>query len=194
MKKDPDSEDTKTAAMQYKQMFSKSTHQPLPYTVRLECMDVVNDIVKHVNTSTKVHFDEIVTMEMRKELERRPMADVQFLIHVLRCSSLMETVPLQKATKVCANFPVIVISHSDGNVRARCCVPRALVSPDFSAEKWLTAFVDAIDGQLAMPQKGQNTSEVAMMKSKRLHNIMGNEQLEAALKQANNFAQQHLSA
>lgn len=189
LKKDPDSKETKTAALQYKRMFAKSSHQLLPYAVRLECMDVVNDIVKQLKTSTKVELDEIVTMEMRKELESKPIANNPFVIHVLRCSGLMETVPLQKATKLCTDRPVIIISHADGSVRARACVPKGLVSPDFSAEKWLSAFVGALDGQMVAPQKGQNTSEVAMMKTKRLR---ANEQLESALKQANIYAQQHL--
>lgn len=188
LKKEPYSEETKTAAQQYKRMFAKSSHQLLPYTVRLECMDVVNEAVKQLKTSTKVEMDEIVITEMRKELERKPIATNPFLIHVLRCSGLMETVPLQKATKLCTDRPVIIISFSDGSVRARCCVPKRLVSPDFSAEKWLLAFAEPLDGQMATVQKGQNTSEVAMMKGKQLRK----EQLEEALKLANIYAQQHL--
>lgn len=192
LKNEPDSEETKTAALNYKQIFATSSHQPLPYTVRLECMDVVNEIVKQLTKSTKAELDEIVTIEMRNELELKPIANYPFLIHVMRCSGLMETVPLQKATKLCTDRPVIIISHSDGSVRARCCVPKGLVSPDFSADKWLLAFAEALDGQMMSPQKGQNTSEVAVMKSKRLDKILANEQLETALKKANIYAQHHL--
>lgn len=192
LKIEPCSEETKTAALQYKRMFAKSSHQQLPYTVRLECMEVVNEIVKQLKTSTKVELDEIVVMEMRKELELKPVTTHPFLVHVMRCSGLAETIPLQKATKLCTDRPVIIISHSDGNVRARCCVPKDLVSPDFSAEKWLTVFVETLDGQMAATQKGQINSEVAMMKSKRLREEMANEQLAEALKLANIYAQEHL--
>lgn len=192
LQKEPDSEETKTAALRYRRMFAQSTYQPLPYTVRLECMDVVNEIVKQQKTSTRLELDEIVIMEMRKELERKPIADNPFLIHVLQCSGLMETVPLQKATKLCSDRPVIIISHSDVDVRARCCVPKNLVSQDFSAEKWLSAFAETLGGQMMAPQKGQNTSEVAVMKSKRLRKMLANEQLEVALKKAKIYAQQHL--
>lgn len=47
-----------------------------------------------------------------------------YIVHFLGCSSILDNVPLQRATKVCVNIPVIVISYSDDIVKARCCVPQ----------------------------------------------------------------------
>jgi hypothetical protein len=46
-----------------------------------------------------------------------------FLVHFLHCSSTLDTVPLQKATRMCPDIPVLILAHSEGLVKARCCVP-----------------------------------------------------------------------
>jgi hypothetical protein len=48
---------------------------------------------------------------------------LSFLVHFLQCSSTVDSVPLQKATRLCPQIPVLLLSHSQGIVKARCCVP-----------------------------------------------------------------------
>jgi hypothetical protein len=47
-----------------------------------------------------------------------------FLVHFLQCSTTMDTVPLQKATRMCTHIPVLLLAHSEGSVKAKCCVPK----------------------------------------------------------------------
>lgn len=47
----------------------------------------------------------------------------KYMVHYLRTSLVLENVPLQKATKLCPDIPVLIISYSDSIVKARCCVP-----------------------------------------------------------------------
>lgn len=65
-------------------------------------------------------------MEMQNVLqtnENRTKNNQEYVLHYLRCSMILENVPLQKATKLCPDVPVLVIAYADGMVKARCCVP-----------------------------------------------------------------------
>lgn len=55
--------------------------------------------------------------------QNKTKASKRYIVHYLACSTMLDTVPLQKATKLCRDIPVIVISYSDNIVKARCCVP-----------------------------------------------------------------------
>lgn len=49
-----------------------------------------------------------------------------YLVHYLRSSVILDNVPLQKATKLCPDVPVLVVSFTENSVKARCCVPKVL--------------------------------------------------------------------
>lgn len=55
--------------------------------------------------------------------KNRTKTNQEYVVHYLRCSMILENVPLQKATKLCPDLPVLVIAYADGMVKARCCVP-----------------------------------------------------------------------
>lgn len=115
--------------------------------------------------------------------------DNTFIVHTIKATS-QETIPLQKATRLCTDRPVLLISYVAGNVRARCCVPKGMVTCEFSADRWLTAFASSLQGQLSAVQKGQQPDEVATMKAKR---IDGDEQLLIdSVDAAKVFAQNYL--
>lgn len=61
---------------------------------------------------------------MKNVLQEHPAEKVPFVIHFLKCSTMMEDVSLQKATKLCPDRPVLVVSLTNGMVKARCCVPQ----------------------------------------------------------------------
>lgn len=48
----------------------------------------------------------------------------RYIVHYLRSSVMLEKVPLQKATRLCPNMPILVIAYADNTVKARCCVPK----------------------------------------------------------------------
>lgn len=93
-----------------------------------------------------------------------------FIVHALPETDSAEPVPLQRATKCCPDRPILVVCRSaiDGSIRARCSVPRQQVSDRFGAASWLTEFAQVFEAQLAEPQKGQRSDEVAVMKARTL--------------------------
>lgn len=54
---------------------------------------------------------------------RTTKSNHKFIVHYLRASTMLENAPLQKATKICPDLPVLVIAYTDNTVKARCCVP-----------------------------------------------------------------------
>lgn len=50
----------------------------------------------------------------------------QYMVHYLRSSTMLENTPLQKATRICPDLPVLVIAYADNTVKARCCVPKVM--------------------------------------------------------------------
>lgn len=48
-----------------------------------------------------------------------------FVVHCLQpVNAPLESIPLQTVTKLCSDTPVLVIAHTKGMVKARCCVPK----------------------------------------------------------------------
>lgn len=136
---------------------------------------------------------ELVESEIQDLLTSAPIVDQPFLVHLLSqettsAAAAGESVPLQRATKLCSDRPLIVACLSDGCVRARCTVPKRLADAGFSAEKWLQSFATALDGHIADAQKGQNPNEIAVMKARKVQTEEYNRLITDAVRKAEQFA------
>ena len=50
-----------------------------------------------------------------------------FVVHCLQpINTTLDDVSLQKVTQICTKTPVLVIAHTKGRVKARCCVPKVM--------------------------------------------------------------------
>nr|CAD7573354.1 unnamed protein product [Timema californicum] len=112
---------------------------------------------------------------------------MQFIVHFLSCSSHMATVPLQKATNICSNVPVLLIAISEGLVKARCCVPKHNVSEHFNAESWMHTILPIFQAS-GGPPRGQNPHITYNMKGKKIPDSEIKELLDKSLKSATDFA------
>lgn len=64
---------------------------------------------------------------MRNALDskvKQTKSNQKYIVHYLRTSTMLENTPLQKATRICPDLPVLVIAYTDNAVKARCCVPK----------------------------------------------------------------------
>lgn len=133
----------------------------------------------------------------------------QYIIHYLRCSMILENVPLHKATKICPDLPILVIAYSDGMVKARCCVPEVwcrlywmchvkisafqkLISKNFNAEKWLEESVSKIFGSKVMAGKGQDPTLICNMRPKKVNLQEWDTLLKDSLALAKEFIEKYL--
>lgn len=124
---------------------------------------------------------------MKNVLENSPKETHPFIVHFLTCASLLQSVRLQKATRLCTDRPIIVLSSIDGEIKARCCVPANFVSEKFSAYLWLTTVANAFETELCS-LSGLNREEVCHMKPRKVTSVMFDEKLENAMQHANDFA------
>lgn len=125
---------------------------------------------------------------MKNVLENSPKETHPFIVHFLTCATLLESVRLQKATRFCTDRPIIVLSSTDDEIKARCCVPLKFVTEKFSAHLWLTTVANAFETDICPSPSGFNKEEVCHMRPKKLTSVIFDEKLETAMQQANDFA------
>uniref|UniRef100_A0A1A9X0J8 alanine--tRNA ligase n=1 Tax=Glossina brevipalpis TaxID=37001 RepID=A0A1A9X0J8_9MUSC len=160
----------------------------LPYVFKMSILERLNEILRKLKATVKKNIKEFVEVEMRNLLQERSPTTHRFILHYISSSALMEEeVPLQKATKLCKDRPILVIAMSNGIVRARCC---QFQSADFSAEKWLLEFA-AIFKCEVWAARGQNIQEVCNMRGKRITTKF-EEQLEIAMQRAFEYATKYV--
>nr|XP_036219853.1 alanine--tRNA ligase, mitochondrial isoform X2 [Bactrocera oleae] len=162
----------------------------LPYVFKLNTIARINDMLKKLKETTRTTLKEFVEVEMRTLLQEKSIKSHPFIVHYITSSALVEEVPLQRATKLCTDRPILVASMCDSIVKARCCVPKKFVSDHFDAEQWLNEFAVVFKSQVSAP-KGQNSAEVCNMKGRKVSTLF-EEQLEEAIARAQTFASQHL--
>ncbi|KAH8351401.1 hypothetical protein KR059_001438 [Drosophila kikkawai] len=162
----------------------------LPYAFKMDTLERLNEMLKRIKDSSRTTLKEFVEVEMRNLLQEKPLASHPFILHYITSSALVEEIPLQRATKLCPDRPILVVSMCDSVVKARCCVPASCIGDKFNASSWLQSFADTFGGQVASP-KGQDPRFVCNMKGRRVSNLF-EEQLEQALAQANAFAKLYL--
>ncbi|KAH8247984.1 hypothetical protein KR032_004467 [Drosophila birchii] len=162
----------------------------LPYAFKMDTLERLNEMLKRIKDSSRTTLKEFVEVEMRNLLQEKPLDSHPFILHYITSSALVEEIPLQRATKLCPDRPILVVSMCDSMVKARCCVPASCIGDQFNASTWLQSFADTFGAHVASP-KGQDPRAVCNMKGRRVSNLF-EEQLEQALAQANAFAKLYL--
>lgn len=82
----------------------------------------------------------------------------------------------------------MVLSSTDNQIKARCCVPQRFVTDKFSAHLWLGTVARAFETEICSSPNELNIDEVCHIKPKELTSVVFDELLEAAMLEANNFA------
>ncbi|CAG9766243.1 unnamed protein product [Ceutorhynchus assimilis] len=144
----------------------------LPYVYKTQTLKELNNIGKQIKDKGNDDLKNFICMEMQDALKsniEKTNSNTKYLVHYLRSSMMLESVPLHAATAMCSEMPVIIIAYSDDMVKARCCVPKDLQSDDFNAENWLKETVAPIFKSRTTPQKLQDGVFVSNMKPQKVH-------------------------
>ncbi|CAH1117075.1 unnamed protein product [Phaedon cochleariae] len=152
--------------------FNMEDDSVIPLSVKLECIGKLELITKQINDAVKENLRDFIEIEMKNALDSKVKttgSNQKYIIHYLRSSMMLEKVPLQKATKLCPDIPILVISYADNTVKARCCVPKNLKTDKFNAEIWMKQTVASVFNSRAAPPKGQDGTLVCNMKAKKVH-------------------------
>ncbi|XP_045470743.1 alanine--tRNA ligase, mitochondrial [Harmonia axyridis] len=167
----------------------------LPVYIKQKCLKDLDDISKQVKTIAKVTLNEFIDMEMQNVLDSKVQttySNKKYIIHYLRTSMILETVPLQRATKMCKNIPVMVISYTDNVVQARCCVPKKFCTENFTADKWLQESAVKVFEGCITNVKGQSEKLVCNMKPKRVNIQDWDYLLKHSMQAAQEFVDKYL--
>ncbi|KAH8278241.1 hypothetical protein KR044_006942 [Drosophila immigrans] len=162
----------------------------LPYAFKMDTLERITEMLRRLKETSRTTLKEFVEVEMRNLLMEKPLDTNPYILHYITSSALVEEIPLQRATKLCTDRPILVVSMCDNIVKARCCVPQNCISILFNATLWLESFAKIFGGQVAAP-KGQNAENVCNMKGRKV-NTQFEEQLEQAMHSAQAYAKAHL--
>nr|CAD7401637.1 unnamed protein product [Timema poppensis] len=168
----------------------KNRENLLPYIVRVRCLEDLTCLKKQLKEGMRGSLRDSLKTEMLEVMDSFSKNNEEFIVHFLSCSSHMATVPLQKATNICSNVPVLLIAISEGLVKARCCVPKHNVSEHFNAESWMHTILSIFQAS-GGPPRGQNPHITYNMKGKKIPESEIKELLDKSLKSATNFAVKH---
>uniref|UniRef100_A0A182QNM4 Alanine--tRNA ligase n=1 Tax=Anopheles farauti TaxID=69004 RepID=A0A182QNM4_9DIPT len=160
----------------------------LPYCVRQRCLSVINSLYQQLKDRTRESLRELVDIEMRNLMEQQPSS--RFIVHFLECSIILDEVQLSKATRYYTDRPILVLSITDNEVKARATVPKTMVSERCHAERWLGVVAQTFKAQIA-PPKGQSAAEVCNMKARKVKLMDFEATLESALHAARRYAEEH---
>ncbi|XP_018576954.1 alanine--tRNA ligase, mitochondrial isoform X2 [Anoplophora glabripennis] len=167
----------------------------LPICVKHYCIEKLDQISKQIRETTRENLRDFIEIEMQNVLDssvKTSKSNKKYIVHYLRSSMILQSVPLQKATKLCPDLPILVISYADNMVKARCCVPKKLRTDKFNAEKWMKETVATVFNSRAAPPKGQDGSLVCNMKSKRVHLQDWDPLLNEGLEKAQQYVEENL--
>lgn len=166
----------------------------LPILVKDKAKTILDSISKQIKLDGRGRLREFIDMEMKNAIATNKMMTPNnnpYLIHYLRCSMMMENVSLQRATSLCEDVPVIVISFTDSIVKARCCIPEKLRNEEFTADKWLMSFCSVMKSALSK-SPGQDATLVCQMKAKKISMPDWDCLLKDAIKAAKMYADMHI--
>jgi alanyl-tRNA synthetase len=152
---------------------------------KLKCLNLISEIKEEIKQKSRNALSELLSVEM--EIVKEKNDKNPFVIHYLSCSDFMKSVSLEKATRCIDDKPVIILSLTDDEIKARCVVPFNFVDRKFNAQKWLTVVGKVFNSKVENP-RGQDPFEVCFMKGKKIKQEMFDEQLEEAIENAKKFA------
>ena len=168
-----------------------NSNMQIPHCVKLKCIEILNDLTRMIKDHTKKSLREVMDIEMRTLMDQKPIETHKFIVHFLESSSLLKDVQLHKATRICTNRPIIVLSLTNGKINARCCVPEPCINENFNASKWMSIIAKIFESEIATP-KGQDPDLVCNIKVKKVSQATVEAQIELALNLASKFAEKYM--
>ena len=141
--------------------FQKNNYQKVPYVVRVEVNRALEEIQQRLDSTKRQEKRISMASEFKEVLSRSSRQP--FVIHAFKETGEKE-VRLSKITKVCKDKPILLLTEWNENiVVGRACVPKSVVLPDFTAEKWLEAVASVLGGEVKAP-KGQDPDLICNFK------------------------------
>ncbi|XP_014470632.1 PREDICTED: alanine--tRNA ligase, mitochondrial isoform X1 [Dinoponera quadriceps] len=156
----------------------------LSYLFKMDCLTHL----KNLSVKKWLQEKEIEKASVTREITTATDSSY-FIVHCLDKNptylSLHEVVSLFSGT------PVLVLSHNNGSMKARCSVPQEIVSSVFNAQTWMDIVLKIFHAKYG-PIKGFEPMLVACMKSKQMSRDFIEMHTKRAIAEATKFASAHV--
>ncbi|KAM3959305.1 LOW QUALITY PROTEIN: alanine--tRNA ligase, mitochondrial [Aphomia sociella] len=162
-----------------------------------ECLDRVNSLLKKDVNKNEMALQAIAEAEVREVFAEAHAAGRRFVVHFLRCSYLMQGEGLARVLAAAeappdgSGAPALLLGCAGGVILASSRVPQGLVSPSFSAERWLRCVVPVFGAQVQPPVGDRPIESYAEMTPAKVSLINCEQLVQDAMRVAIKFAQSH---
>ncbi|EFN88295.1 Alanyl-tRNA synthetase, cytoplasmic [Harpegnathos saltator] len=156
----------------------------LPYLFKVECLT-------HLKNLSKAKWLK------EKEIERTSIDceittvtdSSHFIVHCLNKNPTY--LSLHEVVSLFSGIPVLILSHNNGFMKARCSVPQKMVSEVFNAQTWMNIVLKIFNAEYG-PIKGFAPMLIASMKSKQVSHDYIEIYVKKAIIEATKFASIHV--
>ncbi|XP_052756515.1 alanine--tRNA ligase, mitochondrial [Galleria mellonella] len=171
-----------------------------PYGEYAACLARVNTLLKKNVNKNEMALQVIAEIEVRETFAEARAAGRQFVVHFVRCSYLMQADGLAAALAASglpedgtgAPAPSLLLGCAGGTILATCRVPQELVSPSFSAERWLGCVAAVFGARLLTHADAADRTLYAEMAGAKVSLINCEQLVQDAMRVAIKYAQAHV--
>nr|XP_012216572.1 PREDICTED: alanine--tRNA ligase, mitochondrial [Linepithema humile] len=157
----------------------------LPYLIKEKCLTHLEKLSKTVWLREKENEKACIIREISNAAD----SSSRCLVHCLKKNPTH--LSLHEIVSFFSETPILILSHINGSVKARCSVPQETISNTFNAQTWMDIVLQVFNAE-HRPVKGFNPMLVASMKSTQVSQNDFQIYMEKAIMQATRFASVHL--
>ncbi|GAB1868191.1 alanine--tRNA ligase [Camponotus japonicus] len=166
-----------------KQEINDPNIETLPYLIKEKCLTSLENLNKVIWLQEKENEKVSIIREITNTLDSSC-----FIVHCLNKNPTY--LSLHEVISPFSKVPILVLSITNGSVKARCSVPQEVVSKAFNAQTWMDVILQIFNGKQGSI-KGFKPMLVASMKSIQVSQDF-QIHLEKAVTEATKFASMHV--
>lgn len=159
-------------------------HVPLPYLIKEKCLTHLENLNKTVWLREKEIEKNSITCEITNATDSSSC----FIVYCLNKNPTY--LSLHEVVSLFSGMPILILSYTNGFIKARCSVPQETVSSAFNAHTWMNVVLQIFNAEYG-PIKGFKPMLVASMKSTKVSQDF-HIRMEKAITEATKFASTHV--
>ncbi|KYN36791.1 Alanyl-tRNA synthetase, mitochondrial [Trachymyrmex septentrionalis] len=157
---------------------------PLPYLIKDKCLTQLENLSKIAWLREKEIEKDSITREIIDAMDSSSC----FIVYCLNKNPTY--LSLHEVVSLFSEMPILVLSCTNGVVKARCSMPREIASSAFNARTWMNIILQIFNAEYG-PIKGFKPILVASMKSTKVSQDF-QIRMEEAITEATKFASAHV--
>ncbi|XP_023950028.2 alanine--tRNA ligase, mitochondrial [Bicyclus anynana] len=157
-----------------------------------DCLALLVNLTKRASTNNNdVALQAMAQAEIVEACEEAQRSGRRFAVHFLRCSYLMHSDGVRAAVAAARPLPALLLGCAGGTVVAAARVPQKMVTPSFTAEKWLSCLLPIFKASLLPYDSGRSAITHAEMSDTKVSLINCEQLVQDAMRVAIKYAQAH---